>query len=81
MDVGAVPDHGKQQGAAGSAAGVVCRIRIAVDQGRALGDPQAIPSDAGERFEGGTGGSAALGTVAVQCVNEPVSDLVGDGAA
>jgi hypothetical protein len=79
----ALSDDREQQGAAGAAVRVMALGRIAMDQQHvgALDDLQMIPSDAGEGFEGGAGGSAALGTVAVQCVGERIGDLVGHGAA
>jgi hypothetical protein len=83
VDVSVFPDHGEQQGAAGSAVDVVRFGGVAVDQQfvAALSNLQTILCDSCKWFERGPGRSAALGTMAVQCVFKIVSDLVGDGAA
>jgi hypothetical protein len=82
VHIGALPDHGEEEGAAFPAPCVVQRL-LSDDQElvRAVRELELLPLDAGKRLERGPGGRATTGAVTVHRVQELVGDSVPNVAA
>jgi hypothetical protein len=82
MNVLALANQGVEEGATLGAPGVMCEFFPENEQvSGPVHQLELLPLDAGEWFEGSTGGAATVGAMAVEGVREVVFDRVLDSTA